>query len=121
MRFVTVALLTLFLTVPAWAQQGAASGVSKTFGNGICREKIPCPGDENSLSTAALAASADGCVAQGFGMSRPSGIFDGISGLDGNNCLTVTPEAVAAGMSPQCCMIVLPDSSCAFQCLLVAH
>jgi hypothetical protein len=120
MRFPVFVALTLLLTTSAWAQ--GSDSVGRSFGDALCRQKIPCPANATDvISPAALASVGDACVAQSFGMSPPDGVFDKEMGLDGGGCLTVTLEAANAGMSPECCLATLDDDTCTFQCSLPMH
>ncbi|MDX2027630.1 MAG: hypothetical protein SFW62_03225 [Alphaproteobacteria bacterium] len=121
MRILLIAALGFMLSYPALAYDGADTK-GRVFGAITCSEKLPCPGSyNNSLSSSALAASANSCLAQNFTLSSPSGFFEESSGLDGSHCLTTKAEYTQKSPTPQCCVAILPDKSCTLRCQLFVH
>jgi hypothetical protein len=121
--FLAVAVLTLALASPTWAQQD----ITKNFGKVNCPQPVPCPGSTTDapLSASALSSIANTCIANEFGRASPSGgFFDDATGLDASNCLSVIPGAfpkgVGAQLTPSCCVMPRPNNPniCTLHCEL---
>jgi hypothetical protein len=111
------------VTAPAVAQQGSSSnGAGHSFGSTSCPQRVQCP-NGGDLSSADLVANANSCITRYFGYTSSSGFFDEGAGLDNNNCLSalpnILPKGVGQQLSPVCCILQLPDSTCTFHCDLI--
>ena len=126
MRFLIIAVLGFALAAsPALAQvapappPGQAQSIPHPFGSIGCPQHLRCDTVESSI----LLSNANTCVARYFSLNNPDGFFDD-SGLDSNNCLKPTLNAVQKGtasqLQPHCCLVQLPDDNmCTFNCQLI--
>jgi hypothetical protein len=122
-----IALLLLTATAAVQAQDNNDSTIpNQRFGTAVCHQKITC--DFEGLPTYQLAANANACLTESFGLNTDNGYFEETMPLDSNNCLTVKSDYLSGSNAgqragrqiiPVCCIVALPDSTCTFHCDLM--
>jgi hypothetical protein len=87
-----------------------------------CAQKVPCLDSPESMSPSDIAVAGNNCVSKSFGYKSVDGLFDEYSGLNANGCLSSKDEESQSSDKktvPQCCVVKLPDNTCAIRCQLI--
>ncbi|MGB9152121.1 MAG: hypothetical protein WCD70_03435 [Alphaproteobacteria bacterium] len=131
MRLSHLAVVGLMLiALPALAQQSTPVPASPdsvqqgkpSFGSRTCADIIPCVDSAEAISVdpGKWAAWANSCVTSAFGYSSTTGFVNTAAGLDSSGCLTTIqgsiPKGLGAQLSAKCCVLALPNNTCAMHC-----
>ncbi len=118
--FIRLAVLGFVMIAPV--QVMAQGMIVGGFG---CRQTMPCDGNDSAFpSMDKLMADTATCVLRNFSVVPETPIFDEISGLDNNGCLTTNPAAFHTGKVtalPHCCIMQTPSGLCGMHCSVVSQ
>ncbi len=115
-------LVALGFVVVAPMQVMAQGMVVSAFN---CRQTLPCDGNDPQFpSTDKLIADASACASHYMPTIQGVDIFNDISGLGNDGCLTTNPAAFTKGQGatmPHCCIHQNTSGQCAVHCDIITQ